>query len=73
MIIPSGVYSSNIVYIEGGFVAIFLIVAIVASLLLPYTKYWNTYNSNTIDTCLYPTLITFVGIVIFKFMIVIQM
>lgn len=66
MIIPSGIYSPNVADVEGEFVAIFLMVAIVVSLLLSYTRHWNTYNSNVVDTCLYPTLVTFVGIVVFK-------
>lgn len=71
MIIPSEVYPSNVVNIGGEFVAIFLIVATIVSLLLAYTKHWNTYNSNTIDTCLYPMLVIFIGTVIFKAVLVI--
>lgn len=66
MIIPSEVYSSNIVNIEGEFVAIFLIVATIVSVLLSYTRYWNKYNSAAIDACLYPMLIIFAATVIFK-------
>ena len=66
MIIPSADYSPNIANMGGEFVAIFLVVATIISLLLAYTKHWNTYNSDTIDACLYPMLVMFAGIVIFK-------
>lgn len=66
MIIPNEVYSQNVANVEGEFVAIFLVVTIVASLLLAYTRYWNKYNSDTIDACLYPMLVTFIVTMIFK-------
>lgn len=71
MIIINGTYPSSVANIEGEFVAVFLIVTIVVSLLLSYTKHWNDYNSDVIDTCLYPALVTFAGIVIFKVMLAI--
>lgn len=71
MIISNINYALDITNIGGIFMTVFLIVFLVMSLFLAYTKYWNKYNSNTIDICSYPMVIIFIEIVIFKIMIIV--
>lgn len=70
MIISNANYSLDIVNIGGEFATVLLIISLIISLLLAYTKYWNRYNSNIINICYYPTLIIFIEIVIFKIMLI---
>lgn len=71
MIISNVNYPLETVNTAGVFVTIFLITSIIISLLLTYTRYWNKYNSNIIDTCSYPMLVIFIEIVIFKIILII--
>jgi ribosomal protein L40E len=54
--------------VYGDLATIFLIILLSISLLLSGTKYWNKYVSDTIGTCSNPMLLTFVSMVIYKFM-----
>jgi hypothetical protein len=63
--------SSEVTYVIGEFVTIFLIIILSISLLVSDTKYWSEYISRSINIYSSPLLLTFVTIVIHKIMIVI--
>ena len=52
--------------VGGELASILLIVCISISFMISNTKYWNRYNSDSINMCTYPLLLTFLAIVIFK-------
>lgn len=62
---------SEVTYVIGEFVSIFLIAILSISLLVSDTKYWDKYISNIVNIYSVPLLLTFVTIVIHKIMIVI--
>ena len=63
-------YSSDIIYIGGMLMTIFLIISIITVLLLVDTKFWNTLVENTISAVSICMLLVFILIlsskVIFK-------
>lgn len=73
MIISNTNYSLDIINIGGEFTTVLLIISLIISVLLAYTKYWNRYNSNIIDMCSHPMLIIFIETVIFKIMLIIYL
>jgi hypothetical protein len=61
--------SSEVTYLIGEFMYMFLIVILLISLLVSDTKYWNEYTSKSINVYSSSLLLTFVTIVIHKIMI----
>ena len=53
-------------YISGKFTTIYLIISIIITLLLSYTKYWNKYTSDTLDMSSNSLLSIFVIIAVYK-------
>lgn len=70
-IISNTQFSSDIIYIGGGFMTVFLIVSLIAALLLVDTKYQNKLISDTFNICSNPLLVIFVIIVMFRVMLII--
>jgi len=64
--------SSEIIYVIGEFMSLFLVIILLISYLISDTKYWNEYVSNTINICSKPLLLAFAAIVIHRIMIVIK-
>lgn len=56
-------YSAEIITLGGELVTIFLVISISISLLVSGSKYWNKYNSNTMDMFIEPVAIIFMMIV----------
>jgi hypothetical protein len=49
-------------------VTISLVVSLAIALLTSDSRYWNRWSSSTLQTCAYPLLITFAGILVYKIM-----
>lgn len=63
--------SSEVMYVIGEFVSIFLIIILSISFLMSDTKYWNEYISRNVNIYSSPLILTFITIVIHKIMIII--
>lgn len=59
--------------IGGELSTLFLIISLLISVFLSDTKYWNKYNSNTLDICSDTLLIVFMTIVTSKFVTIIYL
>lgn len=70
-IISNTQFSSDIIYIGGGLMTVFLIVSLIAALLLADTKYQNKLTSDMFDICSNSLLVIFIIIVIFRVMLII--
>lgn len=70
-IISNSVYPPEIIYIGGGLMTVFLIIALIMSLFLVDTKYWNICVSNIFDISFNTLLLVFATIVIFKTMFIV--
>jgi hypothetical protein len=57
------IYSDEIITLGGELVTIFLVISISISLFVSGSKYWNKYNSNTMDMFVEPIAVIFMIIV----------
>jgi len=64
-------FPSEVIYIGGGLMTVFLTIYLLISLLLSDTKYWDKYVSGTLDICHNPLLLTFTAILIFRIILII--
>lgn len=71
-IVSNAVFSPEIINVSGMLMTVFLIIALIASLFLTDTKYWNKFVSDIFDMGTNLLLVVFAMIVIFKIMVIVM-